>query len=143
LFLAIGNFIAIFAFRCFGIELKEIKSSLIYTIIAFAIINMMVIIMLYLIKTFKLFSCFPPEIKAKAYKNYLIYILLQFVIITLNFYYYIEFGDSADGVTSMISVTMLIVFLTFPYFIPIPFSGSRQVIRSLNIRNFIIRRCSP
>jgi two-component system sensor histidine kinase AgrC len=77
LFLAIGNFIAIFAFRCFGIELKEIKSSLIYTIIAFAIINMMVIIMLYLIKTFKLFSCFPPEIKAKAYKNYLIYILLQ------------------------------------------------------------------
>ncbi|ABN52543.1 MAG TPA: GHKL domain-containing protein [Hungateiclostridium thermocellum] len=116
LFLAIGNFIAIFAFRCFGIELKEIKSSLIYTIIAFAIINMMVIIMLYLIKTFKLFSCFPPEIKAKAYKNYLIYILLQFVIITLNFYYYIEFGDSADGVTSMISVTMLIVFLTFSIF---------------------------
>jgi len=34
----------------------------------------------------------------------------------LNFYYYIEFGDSADGVTSMISVTMLIVFLTFSIF---------------------------
>ncbi|HOM02450.1 MAG TPA: GHKL domain-containing protein [Acetivibrio sp.] len=113
LFLAMGNYVAVFAFKSFEIELIEIKDSLIYAIIAFAIINMAVIIMLGLIKSFKMFSCFPPEIKTKAYKNYLIYILLVFTIIMLNFNYYLEFGQATDGITIMISVLMLIVFLMF------------------------------
>jgi two-component system sensor histidine kinase AgrC len=116
LFLAIGNYVALFTFKSFKIELNEIKSSLMYTVIAFAIINMIVIIMLGLIKSFKMFSCFPPEIKTKAYKNYLIYILLVFTIIMLNFNYYVEFGEAADGLTIMLSVLMLVVFFMFSIF---------------------------
>ncbi len=116
LFLAVANYVAIFTFKSFEIDLGLIKTSLIYKIIAFAIINMVVIIILGLIKSFKMFSCFPPEIKTKAYKSYLIYILLVFSIVMLNFNYYLEFGEAADGITILISVLMLTVFLMFSIF---------------------------
>lgn len=116
LFLAIGNIVVTFLFKFFGIELQGIRTSLLFTIIAFAIINLVVVIILALIKYFKLFSSFPREIRIKTFRASLIHISLVSAMVALNFNYYEKFGESMSGITVLISVLMNIIFLMLSLF---------------------------
>lgn len=114
--LAIGNVVMTLIFKTFGVELDEIRMSLAQTLIGLAIINSVVVIILALIKSFKLFSSLPAELRTKAYRTNIIYILLVFAIMVLNFNYYENFGELTDGITVTLSILLLITFLLFSLF---------------------------
>jgi two-component system sensor histidine kinase AgrC len=80
------------------------------------IINSVVVIILAIIKSFRLFSSLNTEIKAKAYKTNIIYISLVFAILILNFNYYEKYAKFTDSVTIIISMPLLIVFLMLSLF---------------------------
>jgi len=116
LFLAIGNVIASLVFKAFGIEYVDVKMSLLNSIISMVIINSVVIIILAIIKSFKVFSSFNADIRWKAYRTNIIYICLVLVIMTLNFNYYEKYSTVTDITTLAISMLLLIVFMLFSLF---------------------------
>lgn len=116
LFLAIGNVIMSLTFKTFGVDANNIKTSFPNNIIAVVIINSVVVIILAIIKSFRLFSSLNTEIKAKAYKTNIIYISLVFAILILNFNYYEKYAKFTDSVTIIISMPLLIVFLMLSLF---------------------------
>jgi two-component system sensor histidine kinase AgrC len=116
LFLAIGNVVMSLMFKTFGIDTSSIKTSLFNSIVGIVIIDTVVLIILAIIKSFRMFSCFNTEIKSKAYKTNIIYIGLVFAILILNFNYYEKFSELTDVLTLVISVLLLIVFLMLSLF---------------------------
>ncbi len=80
------------------------------------IINSVVIIILAIIKSFKVFSSFNADIRWKAYRTNIIYICLVLVIMTLNFNYYEKYSTVTDITTLAISMLLLIVFMLFSLF---------------------------
>ncbi|HPC99822.1 MAG TPA: GHKL domain-containing protein [Acetivibrio sp.] len=116
LFLAIGNVVMSLIFKTLGIDTSNIKMSLFYIIVGIVIIDSVVLIILAIIKSFRMFSCFNTEIKSKAYKTNILYICLVFAILILNFNYYEKYAKLTDILTLLISVLLLIVFLLLSLF---------------------------
>lgn len=111
--LAVGNATAYLFVSYVKLEILKTKSDISQTLLIHSIINSVVVFILFIIKSFKLFSVLPVEIKSKAYRTNIIYIAFTFIIIGTSTIYWFSFSRYVDNIYFLINIFLTLGFLIF------------------------------
>jgi len=109
--IGLGQSLGALIFGLLGLSYIEIKQSIIYGVLMRIVVYLICLIVLFIIRAFKISSKFPTEIRKKTYRIYIMNIIFVVLIMTLNFYYYNTFKGLFSSILPL--VINLIVMLSF------------------------------
>ena len=111
LILLAGNVLADLIFRLIGIDRSLSPEKTENILLAYTIIFSLNIIVITVVKSFNLFSNLPHEIKTKARKNNAISLLIFFIIINANIFYYTIFYKEINSILPIyINLIIIVIF---------------------------------
>lgn len=108
--LGIANAITAIIFKFIDKIFTYAANDFFYNLIAYSIINIIVFLIIFIIKSFKVFSKLPEKIRTRGYITNIAVIVSAFVIIMFNFNYYISYNAYINSLPLILNIAAIMGF---------------------------------